>query len=171
MQDQPFHVLAILLETPGELVTRNELRSKLWSQYTFVDFDAGLNAAIRKLRDALNERADAPRYIETLPRHGYRFIAQVETDPPDPKKLPIALPLVTEATHVQLPPTPVASVPPDAYEMRPPNAWTAARSRFLASLLLVAAVAVALALMTNWRSQFFSTQASADIRSVAVLPL
>jgi TolB-like protein/DNA-binding winged helix-turn-helix (wHTH) protein/Flp pilus assembly protein TadD len=78
LQDQPFLVLKLLLEHPGQLVTREQLRLELWTGSTFVDFDAGLNAAVRRLRDALNDSADEPRYIETLPRHGYRFIAPVE---------------------------------------------------------------------------------------------
>jgi len=78
LQDQPFHVLALLLEHPGDVVTREELRLKLWTADTFVDFDTGLNSAIKKLRDALGDSAEEPRYIETLPRRGYRFIAHVE---------------------------------------------------------------------------------------------
>ncbi len=78
LQDQPFHVLAILLERPGEVVTREELRQKLWPADTFVDFDTGLNSAVKKLRDVLGDSAEEPRYIETLPRRGYRFIADVE---------------------------------------------------------------------------------------------
>jgi DNA-binding winged helix-turn-helix (wHTH) protein/tetratricopeptide (TPR) repeat protein len=78
LQDQPFQVLALLLEHPGDVVTRDELRQKLWPADTFVDFDTGLNSAIKKLRDALADSAEEPRYIETLPRRGYRFIAHVE---------------------------------------------------------------------------------------------
>ena len=78
LQGQPFQVLSILLEHPGDVVTREELRKKLWPGDTFVDFDTGLNSAIKKLRDALCDSADEPRYIETLPRRGYRFIAPVE---------------------------------------------------------------------------------------------
>jgi eukaryotic-like serine/threonine-protein kinase len=78
LQDQPFQVLALLLEHPGEVVTREELRQKLWPADTFVDFDTGLNSAIKKLRDVLSDSAEEPRYIETLPRRGYRFIARVE---------------------------------------------------------------------------------------------
>lgn len=78
VQEQPFQVLAMLLAHPGELVTREEIRSKLWPEDTFIDFDHGLNAAVRRLRDALNDNAEAPRYVETLPRRGYRFIAPVE---------------------------------------------------------------------------------------------
>ena len=73
--DQSIAVLQALLERPGELVTREELRDRLWPPDTFVDFEAGLNAAVRRLREALNDSADVPRYIETLPRRGYRFIA------------------------------------------------------------------------------------------------
>lgn len=75
---QPFEVLSILLSRPGELVTREELRGRLWPGDTFVDFNHGLNAAVNKLRDALSDSADSPRYVETLPRRGYRFIADVQ---------------------------------------------------------------------------------------------
>jgi len=78
LQEQPFQVLAALLERPGELVTREELRSKLWPEDTFVDFDHSLNAAIKRLRDALGESAETPIFIETLARRGYRFIAPVD---------------------------------------------------------------------------------------------
>src|SRR6266849_4803851 len=77
LQDQPFQVLAVLLQRPGDVVTREELRSQIWSRDTFVDFDNGLNTAINKLREALGDSADNPRFIETLPRRGYRFIAPV----------------------------------------------------------------------------------------------
>jgi DNA-binding winged helix-turn-helix (wHTH) protein/tetratricopeptide (TPR) repeat protein len=78
LQDQPFQVLALLLEHSGDVVTREELRQTLWPGDTFVDFDTGLNSAIKKLRDVLGDSAEEPRYIETLPRRGYRFIARVE---------------------------------------------------------------------------------------------
>ena len=78
LQHQPFQVLTLLLQHPGQSVTREQLCKELWAGSTFVDFDAGLNAAIRRLRDVLCDSADQPRYIETLPRHGYRFIAPVE---------------------------------------------------------------------------------------------
>ncbi|PYI90111.1 MAG: hypothetical protein DME97_18430 [Verrucomicrobia bacterium] len=79
LQDQPLQVLAMLLERPGNVVTRDELRQKLWPRDTFVDFDHGLNNAINRLRDALNDSADTPRFIQTLPKRGYRFISQVES--------------------------------------------------------------------------------------------
>jgi DNA-binding winged helix-turn-helix (wHTH) protein len=75
VQEQPFQVLAMLLARPGELVTREELRKKLWPDDTFVDFDEGVNTAIKKLRCALGDSSENPRFIETLPRRGYRFIA------------------------------------------------------------------------------------------------
>src|SRR6266705_454133 len=77
LQEQPFQVLAVLLQRPAEVVTREELRSQIWPQDTFVDFDNSLNTAINKLREALGDSADNPRFIETLPRRGYRFIAPV----------------------------------------------------------------------------------------------
>ena len=76
-QEQPLQVLAALAERPGELVTREELRRRVWPEDTFVDFDHALNTAIKKIRAALNDDADAPRYIETVPRRGYRFSALV----------------------------------------------------------------------------------------------
>lgn len=78
LQDQPFQILTVFLAAPGEIVTRERLRQRLWPEGTFVDFDNSLNAAINKLREALADSADNPRYIETLPRRGYRFVATVE---------------------------------------------------------------------------------------------
>src|SRR6202163_4969239 len=80
-QEQPLQVLAALAERPGELVTREELRRRVWPQDTFVDFDHALNTAIKKIRAALNDDADSPRYIETVPRRGYRLVAPVEREP------------------------------------------------------------------------------------------
>src|SRR4029078_10805312 len=77
LQDQPFRLLALLLERAGEVVTREELRDKLWPADTFVDFDHSLNTAVRKLREALGDSAETPRYVETLARRGYRFVAPV----------------------------------------------------------------------------------------------
>src|SRR3981081_1246826 len=80
LQEQPFRILSLLLEHPGEVVTREELREKLWPAHTFVDFDRSLNKAMTKLRSALADSADSPRYVETVPRHGYRFLASVQSD-------------------------------------------------------------------------------------------
>ncbi len=80
LQDQPFQILVLLLDRPGEVVTREQLQQQLWSSDTFVDFEHGLNNAIKRLREALLDSADKPRYIETLPRRGYRFIAPVELE-------------------------------------------------------------------------------------------
>ncbi len=77
LQEQPFQILTMLLEKPGEVITREELQQKLWPADTFVDFDDGLNTAIKKLRDTLGDSVDSPRFIETLPRRGYRFIYPV----------------------------------------------------------------------------------------------
>lgn len=79
LQEQPFQVLAMLLERAGDVVTREELRQKLWASDTFVDFDHSLNTAVNKLRETLGDSASSPRYVETLARRGYRFIAPVQT--------------------------------------------------------------------------------------------
>lgn len=78
LQRKPFEILIALLEQPGRLVTRENLRQRLWSADTFVDFDNGLNTALSKLRDTLGDTAETPRYIETMDRRGYRFVATVE---------------------------------------------------------------------------------------------
>ena len=102
---QPFEILVVLLSKPGELVTREELRTRLWPGDTFVDFNHGVNAAVNKLRDALSDSAENPRYVETLPRRGYRLIATVEWL--------AAKPVVPEAPPPQ-PPVPVVVSPPSA---------------------------------------------------------
>src|SRR6266576_3912756 len=91
LQEQPFQILTMLLEKPGEVITREELQQKLWPADTFVDFDDGLNTAIKKLRDTLGDSADSPRFIETLPRRGYRFIYPVNgaRAPADVQVLPM----------------------------------------------------------------------------------
>jgi DNA-binding winged helix-turn-helix (wHTH) protein/Tfp pilus assembly protein PilF len=78
VQDQPFRILEQLLARPGQLVTRDELRQRLWPENTFVDFERGLNAAVKRLRDTLGDSADSPTFVETLSRRGYRFIAPIE---------------------------------------------------------------------------------------------
>src|SRR5882672_11383188 len=78
LQGQPIEILTLLLEHPGDIVTREKLQKKLWPSDTFVDFEHSLNAAIKRLRDALDDSADNPRYIETMARRGYRFVAPVE---------------------------------------------------------------------------------------------
>jgi DNA-binding winged helix-turn-helix (wHTH) protein/tetratricopeptide (TPR) repeat protein len=132
LQDQPFQVLALLLEHPGELVTREDLRQKLWSADTFVDFDTGLNSAIKKLRDALSDSAEEPRYIETLPRRGYRFIAPVENGHLS----------ASPAVHEKLAVVPLRATP---------TAWN---KRWLALAIVAAALAVITA-VAAWRI-FFS---------------
>src|SRR6201997_3646440 len=78
LQEQPFQVLTMLLERPGDMVTRAELQKKLWPADTFVDFDHGLNSAVARLREALNDSAEQPHFIETVAKRGYRFIAPLQ---------------------------------------------------------------------------------------------
>ena len=102
LQEQSRQVLLMLLARPGELVTREEVRAALWPDDTFVDFDAGLNVVVNRIRHVLNDSASSPRYIETLPRRGYRFIAPVESAPrtePPAKALHDEL-VSTDRSHV-----------------------------------------------------------------------
>src|ERR1700722_20001116 len=94
LQEQPFRVLAMLLEHPGEVVSREELQSRLWPADTYVGFDEGINTAIRKLRQAFGDSADNPRFIETVPRRGYRFVAPA-----------VLLPTVSTASGTNVSPT------------------------------------------------------------------
>jgi DNA-binding winged helix-turn-helix (wHTH) protein len=81
LQEQPFQILKILLESPGEVVSREEIRERLWPDETVVEFDHSINAAIRRLRDALRDSADNPRYIKTIARQGYCFVGKAQTEP------------------------------------------------------------------------------------------
>jgi TolB-like protein/DNA-binding winged helix-turn-helix (wHTH) protein len=150
LQGQPIQVLAALLNSAGELVTRDELQAQLWPAETFVDFDHSLHNAIARIREALGDSAGTPRYIETLPRRGYRFIGTVERigfEEPQPVA-PIE-PLLSSQTPV----APVQST---------------RRANFLtiAALLLIVAVAAALLLPLSHRAS-----ATPSVRSIAVLPL
>jgi DNA-binding winged helix-turn-helix (wHTH) protein/TolB-like protein len=90
LQPQPARVLAVLLERPGEVVSRETLRQRIWTDGTFVDFERGLNFCIAQIRSALGDSAESPRFVETLPRRGYRFIAPVQPPGPDAPPLPAA---------------------------------------------------------------------------------
>jgi DNA-binding winged helix-turn-helix (wHTH) protein/tetratricopeptide (TPR) repeat protein len=106
IQDQPFRVLLLLLERPGEIVSREELRQSLWPDGTFVDFDGSLNVILKKLRAAIDDDSDNPRFIETVPRHGYRFIAPVIPTRDEPPPLSSAVPSVppqVDSTPLPLP--------------------------------------------------------------------
>src|SRR5437667_10505342 len=92
LQEQPLQMLQVLLQRPGEVVTREELQQKIWPSDTFVDFDHGINNAIKRLREALGDAAETPNYIETLPRRGYRFIGKIEHEKPKFRSLAV-LPL------------------------------------------------------------------------------
>jgi Tol biopolymer transport system component/DNA-binding winged helix-turn-helix (wHTH) protein len=105
---QPFEILSVLLSRPLELVTREELRDRLWPADTFVDFNHGLNAAVNKLRDALSDSAENPRYIETLPRRGYRFIAAIEWLPGKTSEAVSSSIPATQITQEKMPLSPVA---------------------------------------------------------------
>jgi TolB-like protein/DNA-binding winged helix-turn-helix (wHTH) protein/Flp pilus assembly protein TadD len=158
LQEQPFQVLAMLLEKPGELVTREELCKKLWSQ-TIVDFDHGLNKAINKIREALGDSAENPRFVETVARRGYRFLADVTpidtTADRQPAPEPESLVPPTDSRRVEL--ADAGLLPKRPYR---PQAWTG--FGFGLALVLTAALSWIL---------YAQSQTSPKIRSLAVLPL
>src|SRR5215467_423714 len=158
LQEQPFQVLAMLLEHPGEVVTREELQKKLWSADTFVDFDHGLNKAINKIREALSDSAESPRFVETVARRGYRFLAEVKVSDTAPVRSPE---LATEPrTSAEAP-----DRPGTAAELAKPKPLLSSRAwKILAFglLLLVAS-------LVTWKFRSGS-RPSPVIRSLAVLP-
>jgi len=157
LQGQPFQVLAILLEKPGELVTREELRDRLWPG-TIVDFDHGVNKAISKIREALGDSAEHPRFIETVARRGYRFLADVAPVDISPEVQPAAVPERSSSqAHLE-------------YES--PRAFIPAHRPLRAGNLRLAAASLAVVLLASlsW-ILYFRKHASPQIRSIAVLPL
>src|ERR1700691_753441 len=168
LHGQPFQVLSLLLEHPGELVTREQLRQKLWPGDTFVDFDTGLNSAVKKLRDALCDSAEEPRYIETLPRRGYRFIGQVQNGDLSAGVAPIeslaVVPLRPNPIEEELRPKRPADV---EVGVRPTGT---SRARLWLVLGCVAALALMAVTSVMLRGHTGHTSQT-KIRSLAVLPL
>jgi Tol biopolymer transport system component/DNA-binding winged helix-turn-helix (wHTH) protein len=145
LQEQPLRVLSMLLERPGELVTREQLRLQLWPADTFVDFDHGLNSAVARLRESLNDSAEEPRFIETVPRRGYRFVGKLKVD--EPKQA-------------------AAELPPEVVPVADDHSWWTSRWIWvvLAGMLLLGIVAV--------RTRAFSRKrADAPLPAPEVIPL
>jgi TolB-like protein/DNA-binding winged helix-turn-helix (wHTH) protein len=148
LQDQPFQILIMLLERPGEVVGREELQKRLWPADTFVDFDRGLNRAVNKLREALGDNSESPRFIETLARRGYRFIGPVE----------IA----------------VATPPPSLPQIEPAQPVQSSQKRWPLAAAAMLAAALFLSLGLNlWgiRDRLAGLRPHSRIESIAVLPL
>jgi TolB-like protein/DNA-binding winged helix-turn-helix (wHTH) protein/Flp pilus assembly protein TadD len=167
LQDQPFQVLALLLEHSGEVVAREEFRQRLWSADTFVEFDDGLNSAVKKLRVALSDTADNPRFIETIPRKGYRFLAPVSF-PAEWGTPPISVEQTTAEQSME-----ARALRGSQDRIRTsPVLTTTQRKKFWAGGLLAAGILLLLGLTVGgWRQRLFGRSAAAPIRSIAVLPL
>jgi len=160
VQQQPMKLLEILLELPGEVVTRDELRSRVWAEESFGDFDQAVNIAIAKLRSALGDSAENPRFIETLPKRGYRFIADVSVvDADAPLKKP-------ESSPGDLSPTEPVHKFQGAGLTVTPKGWRWPTPRVIVALALL----LSLSILSVWlfRSR---GRAPTGIRSLAVLPL
>jgi TolB-like protein/DNA-binding winged helix-turn-helix (wHTH) protein/Flp pilus assembly protein TadD len=159
LQEQPFQILAMLLEHPGQVVTRAELQKKLWPADTFVDFDHGLNKAVNKIRDALGDSAESPRFVETVARRGYRFLAEVKAADAAPGQSP----------HVAPPPIPAAETR-DRPDLAVTPAATKNRAPSIAWKMAVFVPLALIAFFTGWKlhSRYY---AATVIHSLAVLPL
>jgi TolB-like protein/DNA-binding winged helix-turn-helix (wHTH) protein len=167
LQKQPFQVLVVLLEPPGEVVTREELRQRLWPADTFVDFDLSLNSALKKLRYALGDVADSPTFIETIPRRGYRFIAAVKPVTADSANNSGLFQVETTRTEEEATRRVSAPMPASARE---------GRSCRLAAKVSLLVLAMAAAMLVVWRLTWrtrssANTNSQANIQSLAVLPL
>ncbi len=155
LQGQPVDILTMLLERPGETITREELQKKLWPADTFVDFEQGLNNAMKRLRAALGDDAESPHFIETVPRRGYRFIGAVNGGPGNGGE-----------------PTVLTEAKPDAGDE--PARHSRIGTRCVAVGLLTLTVAAALLLGLNvrgWRGRLFKGSPKPQIQALAVLPL
>jgi TolB-like protein/DNA-binding winged helix-turn-helix (wHTH) protein len=156
IQGKPLQLLLALLERPGQLVSREELRNRLWPTDAFGAFEDGLNTAVRKLRIALNDSAEMPQFIETVPRRGYRFIAPVATVSVDPAPV---------STSPAAPPVPTPAQPDLTTEAAPARMW----SKALVAFVLLAVIGGVLWLAKRWRTP--GLPPASRIASLAVLPM
>jgi len=169
LSEQPFQVLAILLESPGEIVTRDDLRSRLWPSDTFVDFDHGLNNAVMRLREVLGDSSENPRFVETIPRRGYRFIA------------PVAGPALPSAFHTPtkngLTPVPVEEpqivqrLPEDVRPTTPGRHWPITARFLIVSTATLFACVVGTILLYRHGRPSASAILPTHNKSLVVLPL
>jgi TolB-like protein/DNA-binding winged helix-turn-helix (wHTH) protein/Flp pilus assembly protein TadD len=159
LQEQPFQVLVMLLEHHGEVVTREELQKRLWPADTFVDFDHGLNKAISKIREALGDSAESPRFVETVARRGYRFLAEVRAADTTPGTSPVPATQAPASTEAR-----------DRSNLAGEPAMPKPVARPVARMVSLFVVLLVIATLAVWK--FYSwKRSSAVIRSLAVLPL
>src|ERR1017187_441136 len=151
LQEKPFQVLVVLLEQPDQLVTREELRRRLWPADTFVDFEHSINTAIKKVREALEDSGEHPKFIETLPRRGYRFIGPIEVPEDQPPATEPAVEVSPARTQVP----------------RPAAVWYASKAIWIAASLMC----VLLIAATNfWHRSRQGGTPGVVMASIAVLP-
>jgi len=172
LQAQPFAILTLLLQRPGKVVTRDEIREKLWAADTFVDVDHSLGTAINKIRAALRDSAEEPQFIETLPKRGYRFIGKIATSIDPAAEQPVNLHLKSNVAAPTGPATVVSLVPSHSLEQIPFRRSLSFAPRRLAGVAALAVLLLASAAYA-WHSVSLrkASAASAPIRSLAVLPL
>ena len=174
LQEQPCQILALLLERPGEMVSREEIRKRLWPDDTFVDFDHSLNTAVMRLRETLGDSSENPRYIETLPRRGYRFIAHVDQTasslPEENPSAPLTNSPASSAETARAPGS-VLSFPDGTSHPAPRPAASYLRKAIFI-FCVVGAIALVAGLVSYLARNFPRTQiASNQIKSLVVLPL
>ena len=171
LPEQPFQILTLLLEKPGEIITRDELRNRLWQGDTFVDFDHGLNNAVMRLREVLGDSSESPRFVETIPRRGYRFIAPVE-ESLFPPKLPASADADTGSSAAIAEPVPAEAGEPllRGLPQRQNHPILSSRRRIIWALAVMACVAT-LAASVYLVGRSVNTARVARNTSLVVLPL
>jgi len=171
LPEQPFQILVVLLEKPGEIVTREELRNRLWPGDTFVDFDHGLNNAVMRLREVLGDASENPRFVETIPRRGYRFIAPVVGS---------AFPTATAHPELEAGDVPVQAATPKVIETAALKAfsepagfpWQSSATRFAVRAIAILLAALLLGAGFIYRNRVDANKASrARNKSLIVLPI
>lgn len=159
LQDQPFRVLLLLLENPGEIVGRETLRLNLWPNGIFVDYDGSLNVILKKIRAALGDDPDNPRFIETIPRRGYRFIAPVSRRPATEVAVAAAVAVESPSVPVRPPSEPIVTLPStaDTHKEVPPVRIASSRRRYIIAAMIAVSTGVAGWLMRGRLSTFYAT--------------
>jgi Tol biopolymer transport system component/DNA-binding winged helix-turn-helix (wHTH) protein len=150
---QPFEILALLLNRPGQMVSREQLQKEIWAADTFVDFNHGLNAAVNKLRETLSDSAEEPKYIETLPRRGYRFIGTIENAVSDVKPAKAKVPVNAQVVPMPAPPIPViAEAQPAsmAHTVTGQNARMSTQARLVAGVIAAVMLVGGVVIVHRW---------------------
>ena len=172
LQDKPMRLLAALTVNPGEVVSREHLQKQLWPDDTFVDFETGLNAAVRKLREALADNPENPKYVETIPKHGYRFLAEVSRNGPNGSSVASEKPSPAVLTSTSLGPRTIVSLVETVTEYRrAKRLWMVIAATLALGGLALVLEQLNVLKVPGLHERVFGSSGTPAIHSLAVLPL